>query len=231
MAWLDIAIIAIVVIIAIVGMARGFLKSLLQLFGTIATLVVSIWLAKPFSALLQSWFGLSSALGNAMVDPITPICQNGGGEAIPNFFLNKFAEILMGQQYWIGYEGGSASSTFINDFAMQIGQVIAVVISVIILFILIKIVLAILGKIFDKIAKSRAISGLDRLFGLLLGAIKGALVVSIVFVVAYLISPSIPAFGDWLNNLLSENSVSQTVFNWLADFTDNTLIPWFNGLK
>ena len=49
MAWLDIAVIAIVVIIAIVGMARGFLKSLLQLFGTIATLAVSIWLANKIA--------------------------------------------------------------------------------------------------------------------------------------------------------------------------------------
>ena len=68
--------------------------------------------------------------------------------------------------------------------------------------------LAILGKIFDKIAKSRAISGLDRLFGLLLGAIKGALVVSIVFVVAYLISPSIPAFGDCVNSLSTKRDLS-----------------------
>lgn len=230
MAWLDIAVIAVVVIIALVGMYRGLLKSLLQLFGTIATLALSIWLAKPFSGLLEGWFGMTTALGNAMINPITPICEAGGGEALPNFFLNKFAEILMGQQYWLNYSGGSASPEFINAFAFQIGQVLAVLISVVILYILIKIVLAILGKIFDSISKNRAISGLDRLFGLVLGAVKGCLVVAIVFIAVYLISPAIPSLGEWVNNLLADNSISNTVFGWLSDFTDNILLPWFNSI-
>ena len=230
MAWLDIAVIAIVVIVALVGMARGLLKSILLLFGTLATLALSIWLAKPFSALLESWFGLTTALGNAMIGPIQPVCEAGGGEALPNFFLNKFAEILMGPEYWTGYTGGSSSVEFITDFANQIGQVIAVIVAVLILFILIKIVLAILNKIFESISKNRAVSGLDRLFGLILGAVKGALFVSIVFIVAYLIIPAFPAFGDWVNNLLAENSISNTIFTWLTEFTDGTLIPWFNSI-
>ena len=231
MAWLDIAIIAVVVILALVGMGRGFLKSLLQFFGTLATLALSIWLAKPFSGLLQGWFGLNSALGNALYDPITAACAEGDGGAIPNFFLNKFAEILMGSGYWQSYAQGSNDPAFIADFSGKIGDVLGVVISVVILYILFRIAVAILGKIFDAISKNRAISGLDRLLGLVLGALKGCLVVAIVFIGVYLVSPAIPAFGDWVNNLLADNSISNTIFTWLSEFTDGTLIPWFNGLK
>ena len=232
MAWLDIIIIALVIIIAIVGLARGFLKSLLQLFGTLITLVVSILLARPFAALLENWFGMSTALGNALVDPITPYCVESGTGGISNFFLNKFAEILMGQNYWQNpaYPQGAQDPAFIADFAGSIGDVLAVVISVVILYFLFRIAVAILGKIVDKITQNRAIGGLDRLFGFILGLLKGCLVVSVVFVLAYLFSPVIPAFGEWLNNLLAENPVSNTVFGWLATFTDNTLIPWFNSI-
>ena len=94
MAWLDIVLIVLVLAIAFAGMFRGFLRSLLKFFGTLVTLGLSIWLAKPFSNLLESWFGMSTALGNALVDPITPYCVAGETGAIPNFFLNKFAEIF-----------------------------------------------------------------------------------------------------------------------------------------
>lgn len=231
MAWLDIAIIALVVIMALVGMGRGFLKSLLQLFGTLVTLALSIWLAKPFNGLLQNWFGLNSALAGALNDPIAGVCAAGDGGSIPNFFLNKFAEILMGSGYWQGYAEGSLDPAFIADFAGKIGDILGVVISVVILYILFRIAVAILGKIFDAISKNRAVSGLDRLLGLVLGFLKGCLVVSIVFVASYLLTPVIPSFGDFVNNLLAENSISNTIFGWLAEFTDGTLLPWFNTIK
>ena len=232
MFWLDIILIVLVLAIAVVGMFRGFLRSLLRFCGTLVTLALSIWLAKPFSNLLESWFGMSTALGNALVDPITPYCVDGGTGAIPNFFLNKFAEIFMGVNYWqnTAYPGGSADPAFIADFAHELGVVLAVVISVVILFILFRIIVAILDKIFDKITQNNVVGGIDRLFGFVLGLAKGALLVSVVFVIAYLLSPVIPSFGDWLNNLLADNPVSNTVFGWLSTFTDNVLIPWFNNL-
>lgn len=230
MAWLDIIIIVLVVIMAFIGMYRGFLKSLLHFFGTIVTLVFAIWLSRPFSLLLESWFGLNSALGKVMYDPIAAACAEGDGGAIPNFFLNKFAEILMGGNYWSGYTNGSNDTAFIVDFSNEIGSIIGIVISIVILYILFRIGVAILGKIVDKITQNKTLGGLNRFLGLLFGALKGGLAVSVVFVVAYLLSPVIPVLGDWVSSLLAENTVSNTIFGWLADFTDNTLLPWFSNV-
>ena len=228
MPWLDIVVIALVIVVAFFGLARGFLKSLLELFGTLITLIVSICLAKPFSALLENWFGMSTALGNALEPSISNAIGDSGG-SISNFFLNKFAEILMGQNYWETYPQGSADPSFIADFSAQIGSILAVVISVVILYILFRIAVAILGRIFDAITKNRTIGSVDRLLGFVFGFLKGCLIVSVVFVIVYLLSPVIPSFGEWVSGLLADNPVSRTVFGWLATFTDNVLIPWFNN--
>ncbi len=229
MAWLDVIVVIIVLIVAFFGLARGFLKSLLKLFGTLVTLIVSILLAKPFSTLLENWFGMSSAIGHSLEPSISSAVGTDGG-SIPNFFLNKFAEILMGQNYWQNYAQGSADPAFITDFSAHIGDIIGVVISVIILYILFRIVIAILERIFDALTRNRVVGSVDRVLGLVLGLAKGFLMVGIVCVFVYLLSPAIPAFGEWVNNLLAGNPITRTIFGWMSSFTDSVLIPWFNNI-
>ena len=94
MAWVDIAIIVIILVYAILGLSRGFLKSLLRFFGTIATLALSILLSKPVSGLFEQWFGLNSKLGEFMSTTLAPYCSTSTGGPIDNFFMNKFAEML-----------------------------------------------------------------------------------------------------------------------------------------
>ena len=226
MAWIDIAIIVIIVIYAIIGLSRGFMKSLLNFFGTLATLALSILLAKPVSNLLNNWFGLTDKLGEFMSGPLAPYCVSSSGGAIDNFFMDKFASLLMGSNYWQDFEGGVSSDAFISAFSNSVGSVLCVIISVVALYIIIRIVLALLGKLFKFLTRNRAIGGIDRFFGLLLGLVQGACVVFIILGIVYLISPAIPSLSDQLIGLLETNHITRELYNFIGEFIDGILLPW-----
>lgn len=50
--WIDVAVIVIIVVLAVIGLGRGLLDSVLSLFGTGLSFAISVWLAKPAANLL-----------------------------------------------------------------------------------------------------------------------------------------------------------------------------------
>ena len=225
MAWVDIVVIALLLIMGIVGCFRGFLKTLIGFFGTLATLVIAILLAKYVSGLLESWFGLNSALTGWVKPTVADECSDG----VISGVMLIFAQILMGKsEFNINNPDTVKSEEFINAFSSSIGNIIGTVITVIILFVLIKILLLILNKVFDKISKSNFFGGLDKLLGFVLGVVKGAFSVFLVFGIVYLLSPVITPLGDLVNNLAASNPVSNQLYIWACDLLDKVIIPWFN---
>ncbi|MBQ8762420.1 MAG: CvpA family protein [Clostridia bacterium] len=222
MPWVDIIFFALLVIFAIVGCVKGFLKSLLGLFSTFITLLLAIWLAKPVSGLVDSLFGLSATFGSLMQGSIHDAFAGG----IPVVFQG-LVTILMGSEYMEGAD--TTSLEFAADFSFKLGEIITVVICVIILYFIIRFVLYLLGRLFDVITKSRAISGLDRVLGFVLGAAKGVLCLFVIFGVAYLISMFIPGLNDTILNVIEPNGVSSPFYNWVRDVIENTIIPFFFG--
>lgn len=223
--WIDIALFVILAIFAIVGFARGFLKSLIALFGTLLTLVVAILLAKPVAGLVDSWFGLSTVFQHMIEGSLHETFQGG----IP-FLLNGIITTLMGADYMAGVTDETIRSMeFASDVALKIGNLITIAICVVALFILIRIVLWLLGKLFDKITQNHAINGLDRILGVVLGIVKGALVVFVIFGIAFLLSSLIPSLGGTIEYWVEQNTVTQWCYNWSRDIIENTILPFFFG--
>lgn len=66
-AWgIDVAFFAILLLGTLFGVWRGFLRSVCKLAGTIFSLVVAVGFCVSFKNTLESWFGLETALVNAM---------------------------------------------------------------------------------------------------------------------------------------------------------------------
>ena len=64
--WLDIVLIAIIVVFAIIGIAKGFVDSVLSIFSSLISLVIAYFLAKYVAALLNSWFKLNELFGKML---------------------------------------------------------------------------------------------------------------------------------------------------------------------
>ena len=223
MPWLDIIIIAILVISAIIGLSKGFLQTLINLCGTLLTLILAIWLATPMCNLLDSWFGLSGALSNSVSSTVAGYCESG---SLP-WIIDKFAGMLLGADYATRYTINSPE--FITALSDAIGHILGVVISAIILFILIKILIKLLSKLFDVITRNRTINSLDKFLGFLLGALKGAVTCFCICGVTYLLSSALPFLLGIINPLLEGSSLGASFYQWVCNVMDNTILPFLFG--
>lgn len=225
MSVLDIIVICILAIFAIAGFVKGFLNTLLSLFGNLASLSIAIVIVKPCARFLDKIFGIVKWLGNMIVNGLSGIIPDltestmTSDEVISYMgnnrgLIGRFASLFVdkGTTY-----GAGAESDLTQVLTNNMGNFAATIFTVIVLFILIRIAVFILSKIFDAITKKRALSGLDRLLGLLLGLIKGAVVITSVLTIMYTIAPIFPSIDTWITN--------SSFTNWLYGYV-NQLINW-----
>ncbi|MBQ7602789.1 MAG: CvpA family protein [Clostridia bacterium] len=226
MPWVDIVVIAFLLIMGIIGYFRGFLKTLISFFGTIATIVVAVLLAKFVVVWLENIFGMTTALTNWIRPTVADECSDG----VLSGVMLIFGQILMGSsEYNINNPDTVRSDEFINAFSGALGNIVATVVTVIILFVVIKIVLLILNKVFDKITQDKVIGDIDKFLGFVLGILKGGVAVFGIFSLIYLLSPVITPLGDLIASLEGTNPISYKLYVWSCQLLDNVVIPWFRG--
>jgi len=223
MPWLDIIIIGVLVIFGIVGLIRGFLRGILSLFSTLVTLVLSIWLAKPVSGIVDNLFGLTNALAGTLEPNFLNFFSTN------NYTVGWIAQlinIIMGT----GYLATNPSVEVISaDFAQSVGNIITIAICAVVLYIIIRIVLWLLGKLFRKITQNRAISGLDRILGVFIGLAKGFVYTFIVLGLAFFLGSFIAPIGAWVDNMMGLNPIANAFYGWVTGFMQTTLLPFFFG--
>ncbi len=224
MSILDIIVIAILAVFALIGFIKGFLNTVLSLFGNLASLAIAIVIVKPCARFFDSIFHLVDWLGGLIIKGIANILPDlsattmTADEVINHLntqqgLIGRLTALFVNKDLTYGVGASDLSATL----STNMGQFATTVFTVIIMFILIRIGILILSKIFDAITKKRALSGLDRLLGLVIGLVKGAVVLTCVLSVLYTLSPIIPQIDAW---------IQQSSFtNWLYGYV-NQLINW-----
>lgn len=223
MPWLDIIVIGVLIIFAIIGLMRGFLRGVLSLFSTLVTLILAIWLAKPVSGIVDSLFGLTNAFAGSLEPTFLNFFTNTG-YTLP--WIAQLLNVIMGAEYMAGEPAVEVLSA---DFAHSVGQIITIIICVAVLYILIRIVLWLLGKLFRKITQNRTIGGLDRIFGVFIGVAKGFLYIFVVLGITFLLGSFIAPIGAWVDNMMGANAITHTFYHWMINFMQSTLLPFFFG--
>lgn len=233
---LDIIVIAILALFAVIGFIKGFLNTILSLFGNLASLAVAIVIVKPCARFFDSIFHLVDKLGGAILNglgDVVPTIEAGstmtGQEVITHMtgengkgLIGRLASLFVDSSatYGTAADGQTLADgvlSLTDTLSKGMGQFVTTVITVVVMFILIRIGVLILSKIFDAITKKRALSGLDRLLGLVSGIVKGAVIITAALSVMYALSPLIPAIDQW---------ISQAKFtSWLYGYV-NQLINW-----
>ena len=99
--WLDVAFFVILLLGALIGTWRGFIKGVCKLAGTFFSLFVAVTFCNAFKNTLESWFGLTSALANAFGGTQTGITAAGWVSIaisfVALFILVKLLSWLLGQ--------------------------------------------------------------------------------------------------------------------------------------
>ena len=224
---IDVLIVAIVVIFALIGFKKGFLKSIISLFSWVVCLLVAIFTAKYVARWINGIYDFSALIGGRIEDSLVNLNEYFS-KSISSFGKDKDA-LIAGLENVEGLNGllkqlikvvfsntavdMSSEATVANVVGASLGQIAMVIIAGILVFIVIKIVIAILSRIFDNIARTKVLGGLNKILGLVFGIIKAACIV--VLFNGLLVSLSlIPPVNKTITPLIQDNThVEKFIYN------------------
>lgn len=195
-------IILILLISVIVGIHKGFLGMIVSLIASIATIVLSSLLCKPFSLLLDSTFNLNEVFtnlfagmftGETFTTPIQGLVDDKITELIasldlPEFITKSIQDLALSKAH---VQGGEL--TLQSIIAEKLSEVALTATSWLILFLLLSIVFFIIKrfvKIFDKIA---IIGTINKVLGGVLAFLLALLAICVVMYIFILISSLVPS--------------------------------------
>ena len=207
----DAIIVVIFLLFIILGVKRGFVRSVLDLVGTLAAMLVSMW----FSGIAAQWF-FSTFLQESLTRQIAEALQSAPAADAAEAVLSVVPEILRG-----GLEAFGITSDAINQaVAGTSGQAAAAVVAVLspmvvsvlrglfalVLFIFLLVIFRILSGVVCRIFRLPVLRQLDKGLGILLGVAQAALItVLLCFCAQALISVSSP----WLVETIQASQVYQ----------------------
>lgn len=207
----DAVIVVIFLLFIILGVKRGFVRSVLDLVGTLAAMLVSMW----FSGIAAQWF-FSTFLQESLTRQIAEALQAAPAADAADAVLSVVPEILRG-----GLEAFGITSDAINQaVAGTSGQAAAAVVAVLspmvvsvlrglfalVLFVFLLVIFRILSGVVCRIFRLPVLRQLDKGLGILLGVAQAALItVLLCFCAQALISVSSP----WLVETIQASQVYQ----------------------
>ena len=242
MSVIDIVVIAILGVFAIIGFVKGFLNTLLSLFGNLASLALAIVIVKPCLKFFDGIFHMVEKFGALIMDGIASYLPDLSGTTMTGTevashltgqgVLGKLISFFIDRTDSVTY--GQGATDLVQTLQNGLGGFAATVVTVIVMFILIRIAIFFLSKIFDAITKKTAIGGLDRILGIAFGAVKGALAVFSLLSIAYSLSPLIPQIDAYISDANFARWIYgyvEQVINWAINTVDWKGLLSFVGIN
>lgn len=217
MSWVDIVIIVILALCALIGLKKGFYKSLMSLFGNFLAIVVAFFLTKVVTlAVLEipavnGWvFTETSSLYSWVTSWVGNVTEG---------FLGNLITPLLGPITDIVNTTGAITQT--QGVALYLSYLITSAAVMIVLFILIKIVVAIIFKIIGTLINRESPGALSRLLGFVIGAVKGAVYVVIAMLIMNyaLAFPVFQSVGDEIE----KSTIGAPVFTQVQTISEKVL--------
>jgi len=241
MNWIDIVILLIFIIFIILGCFKGFAFSVISLFGSTVNFVISMFLCKPVSNLLNKIFNIENSIATSISNKLSNMStafdtqlstfQNQTelsshiNETINNSSLNGFEKKILNSTITITPENVSNSDVTLNNIiSSSTATFLNIIISFIITFILIYLILWLLSILSKKANQISDIRLTDRI---------------LVFVFLFIIASFIIVFICFILSLFNENGLLSSLFNqinnsiignWCYD-TVNTFVTKYINIK
>ncbi len=246
---IDVAIIAILVVFAIIGLKKGLFKSVLSIFSWFVCLLIAIFTAKYVAGWINGLYNFSGLIGKGISKSLIKnndffaqsinVYQTGGKDsliaAIPSD-VNSLITQLIKVVFSNTKVDMTSSDTIGSVVGLGLGQISMIVISGILVFIVLKIAVALLAKLFDHITKTKIIGGLNRFLGLTLGLLRGALIVIVInlVLVGFSLVPVVNKISTPLiqNNTYVEKVIYNTTDKLFGKYVieGNTVKNWVENL-
>lgn len=195
--WIDIVLIAIILVSVAIGLWKGFFDSLLGLISTGLALVAGYFGARPACSFIGNFIDLGSWI-DGMLSKVFD------DNAIIALFGNEILSVKR----------------------PELANFLAIVLSGVITFLVVKIGIWLLAKLFDSVVESSTIgSGLNKVLGGLFGLARGAvMVLAILLVCSLLCGSGVDALSSPIQTAIDESKVTHYVYKYVSDFTENQIV-------
>lgn len=222
---IDVVIIVLIIAFLVIGWKKGFLEKLIDMASSIFGLIASILLARPFSTVLEGWFGESMEtsireyllgnqdFANALTE--TNLREALNNMSLPDFMIDWIAESV---------DFTSVTTSIVDSITPLILSLALLFIAFITLFFGSMIVFFLLKLLAKGITSIPIIKHVDKFLGLLFGFLKVALLIYILlFVLALVIN--IPAINELIYEFLSvDMQLTSEEFRLSKYLYDNNLL-------
>ncbi|MBN2877123.1 MAG: CvpA family protein [Bacilli bacterium] len=230
---IDVVIVALVLLFLVLGWKHGFLTKVIEMASSIFGLIASILLARPFSTVLDGWFGesmrtniydylsgrISEILGTQLTQANLPEALAGLG--LPDFMANWIVDSI----------DFNTLTTSITDAVTNLVLSLALLfLAFLILFFGSMIVFWLLKLLAKGITSIPIIKQVDKILGVLFGALKvGLLIEVLLFILALVIN--IPAINDLIYPFLDKDmQLSTEEFRLSKYLYDNNILQNIIGV-
>jgi len=222
---IDVLILILIIAFLVIGWKKGFLEKLIDMASSVFGLVASVLLARPFSGVLDKWFGASLTtsirdylLGNQ--DFANALTESNLRDALSNMSLPDF------MVEWIveSVDFTSVTTSIVDSITPIILSLSLLVIAFITLFFGSMIIFFLLKLLARGITSIPIIKHVDKFLGLIFGFLKVALLVYILlFILALVIN--IPAINELIHEFLSvDMQLTTDEFRLSKYLYDNNLL-------
>jgi len=233
MNWVDILIIAIILIFIIIGCVKGFVFSILSIFGGTVNFIISLFLCKPMANFLNSSFNLESALVSNFTEKLSNISADFNtslstfktqaelnshiNNTINNSSLGGFTKKILSNTINVTPENVAKSNLTLNNIiSNSFSTFISIIISFIIVFILIYLILWLISFLSKKANQISDIKFTDRILGVIFGFFKGLLLVLFIFAILSLFNQDGLLSG--LFNEINNSTIGGWIYNNVCEF-------------
>lgn len=221
MNYVDIAVLAIIVLFVVLGFAGGFLRALISFAGTVAALAVAIMLAQTVANMIGGLFGLKDALGSAFegmfsgeifTTPINLSDPASVSAALVSLGLWQFLANPIGNLIAGSAPVGSVETTLAGYVGPMIANLILVIVSFLLLFFVVKLLMSLVEKFIKGLLMNKTIRTGDRFLGAAFGIVKAYFVVCILFTILYYLMPSVEALSV-VQEMIDTSTLSKTIYD------------------
>jgi uncharacterized membrane protein required for colicin V production len=218
----DVLIVLSVIGLIILGWKSGFLLKIIQLASSLFGLIASILLARPFSKVLDGWFGegIYSRIETFLLDRIASgdtlateanIREAFEGMALPNFIVEWVINSVNAEE---------TIQSFINAVTPLLTSLVLLLIAFVTLFFGSMLLFLLLKLLAKMITSLPIIKQVDKFLGAIFGLFKAAVLIFVLlFLLGLLITiPAINNFmGEFIINDMQLQNDSFRLSKWLYD--------------
>ncbi len=222
---IDIILIAVVLLFALIGMKRGFIKEIISLVGVVAAFIAALLISDIGSSFIYDSF-VDKSVRDTVSESVLAQVENDTDSivsSIPQKYLDAAdtfgidIENVVNEN--IGDTAQDTAASVSEAVSLKIARPMLIpiirVILFLILFIVIKLIIDLIGRALNIVARLPVIQGANKILGFVIGVLRGVIAAVII---CYAFNLVLRYHPDGFLKIDRSTAEASYIFKWISGF-------------